>query len=464
AMRLYWASDYLIIQTTHLFGKMKKHIFILIGLFITVQLNAQQFEFTKAKKLGDVINSESEEINPRVSEDGSTLYFTRTFSKKNLGGKYAGQDIWYSERSGSEWGSAKNLKALNNGDNNAVVGLNEEASKLYLINNYTAHPRRVQGLVTSNKDAKDKWSKVTELPVQVEVLNDHYGFYLTPDEEVLVISMMAENSEGEEDLFVSFNNRGNWTQPKHMGSVVNSEGFEISPFLSADKQTLFFASNGFGGEGGSDIFSTTRLDDSWTNWSEPENLGSNINSSSFDAYFVISNSGKVYFASNRGLTGMSDIYSSEGKKVEKQKEEDVVVDEEEEEEEEEKPEEDVEEPKEPEILPIPSNQIVYFPFESAELTDAAQNELREVIKIMASRQDVTVELKGHTDRRGTESYNDDLSARRAKAVMDFLTKNQISGSKIKMLYFGEKQLVSSGSTSQEHQKNRRVEIEYKRTN
>ena len=83
---------------------------------------------------------------------------------------------------------------------------------------------------------------------------------------------------------------------------------------------------------------------------------------------------------------------------------------------------------------------------------------------MASRQDVTVELRGHTDRRGTESYNDDLSARRAKAVMDFLTKNQISGSKIKMLYFGEKQLVSSGSTSQEHQKNRRVEIEYKRTN
>ena len=440
---------------------MKKHILILISLFIAVQLNAQKFEFTKAKKLGDVINSESEEINPRISEDGNTLYFTRTFSKKNLGGKYSGQDIWYSERNGSEWASAKNLKALNNADNNAVVGLNEAANKLYLINNYTAHPRRVQGLVTSEKNSKDKWSDVRELPVEVEVLNDHYGFYLTPDEEVLVISMMADNSVGEEDLFVSFNNNGKWTQPKHMGSVINSEGFEISPFLSSDKQTLYFASNGFGGEGDSDIFSTTRLDDSWTNWSVPENLGSNINSSAFDAYFVISNSGKVYFASNRGLTGMSDIYSSVGKKVEKPKEEEVVV---EEEEEEEIPEEDLEETKDPELLPIPSDQIVYFPFESAELTADAQRELREVVQTIASRQDLIVELRGHTDRRGTESYNNDLSARRAKAVMDFLTKNKISGSKIKMLYFGEKNLATAGSSSEEHQKNRRVEIEYKRTN
>ncbi|MEO1256878.1 MAG: hypothetical protein AAFY41_18610, partial [Bacteroidota bacterium] len=68
---------------------MKKHIIIIISLFLSAQLYAQKLEFSKATKLGNVINSESEEINPRVTQDGSTLYFTRTFSKKNLGGKYA---------------------------------------------------------------------------------------------------------------------------------------------------------------------------------------------------------------------------------------------------------------------------------------------------------------------------------------------------------------------------------------
>jgi len=403
---------------------MRQLIIILLGLLISVQLTAQEFEFTEALKLNDDVNSLSEEINPRITEDGNTLYFTRTFSKKNVGGKYAGQDIWYSQRNGSAWGDAHNLKALNNADNNAVVGLNEEADKLYLINNYSAHPRRVQGLVVTGKTEKNKWSDVSELPVKVEVRNDHYGFYLTPDEEILVISMMAESTLGEEDLFVSFNKDGNWTEPKHLGAVINSTGFEISPFLSADKQTLYFGSNGFGGEGDSDIFSTTRLDDSWVNWSEPKNLGTNINSSAFDAYFVMNNSGNAYFASSRELTGMSDIYYSEAKLIEEAEEEIIEVVEKKEETVEKVADVAVEEPVKEEaivekISPLPEAITIYFDFESDELIQKEKSKLDMIVK-------------------------------------------EIVNEKIQSSYHGEKKLFDEGDEEDNHKMNRRVELVIKK--
>ena len=439
---------------------MKKNLAIICAVLLVTPLMAQRYEFTKAKKLGEEINSAAEDINPRVTEDGQTLYYTRAFSKKNQGGIYSGQDIWFSTKDGSSWSNGKNLKALNNADNNALIGLNEEATKLYLINNYTAHPRRVQGVVYTSKNAKGKWDDVQELPVQVEVQNDHYGFFLSPDEQVLVISMMAEGSEGEEDLFVSFNEGETWSAPKHLGSVINSSGYEISPFLSADKKQLFFSSTGFGGEGDADIFMSTRLDDSWTNWSEPVNLGKNINSSAFDAYFVMTESGEVYFSSSRGLAGMSDIYQSTCTKVvETVEDKPVIADEEEEEDEpEEKP---VDEPK---VLPVPADLIVYFNFESAELTADASNKLRGVVNTLKAREDLVVELRGHTDKRGTENYNDGLSSQRAQAVLKYLTGNQLNKDRFKIYSFGEKQLTSEGNSSEAHRKNRRVEVVYKRSN
>ena len=437
---------------------MKKNLAIILAILVATPIFAQRYEFTKARKLGEEVNTSAEEINPRVSEDGQTLYFTRAFSKKNQGGQYSGQDIWYSTKEGGEWAKGQNLKALNNADNNAVIGLNEAASKLYLINNYTAHPRRVQGVVYSSKTDKNKWSKVEELPVKVEVQNDHYGFFLSPDEEVLVISMMAEGTEGEEDLFVSFRKNGTWTKPLHMGSVINSKGFEISPFLSADKKQLFFSSNGFEGEGDADIFMTTRLDDTWTSWTEPVNLGKSINSPSFDAYFVMTESGQVYFSSSRGVAGMSDIYSATCSLIpEDTVEKEVIAEEEEEEEEEIVPEDKP-------VLPVPSDLIVYFDFESADLTADATNMLRGVVKTLNSRQDLVVELRGHTDKRGEESFNDELSRKRAEAVYNYLVSNQLSEDRFKIFSFGESKPATQGTTSQEHQKNRRVEVVYKRPN
>jgi len=113
-----------------------------------------------------------------------------------------------------------------------------------------------------------------------------------------------------EDLFVSFKKNGTWSAPKNLGKTINTNGFEISPFLSADEKTLFFASNGLNGVGDADIFFTKRLDDSWENWTAPKNLGNDVNTSGFDAYFTIAPDLKTaYFCSGDNAESSSDIYS-----------------------------------------------------------------------------------------------------------------------------------------------------------
>jgi hypothetical protein len=76
-----------------------------------------------------------------------------------------------------------------------------------------------------------------------------------------------------------------------MGDVINTELEESSPFLAPDNETLYFASEGHNGHGGFDIYVTKRLDDTWTNWSKPENLGPAVNSANDDEFFSITQYG-----------------------------------------------------------------------------------------------------------------------------------------------------------------------------
>jgi outer membrane protein OmpA-like peptidoglycan-associated protein len=99
----------------------------------------------------------------------------------------------------------------------------------------------------------------------------------------------------------------------NLGSVINTPFSEYSPYLHPDGQTLYFSSNGHAGLGGLDLYKTTRLNkNSWTEWSEPVNLGKEINTAYNDwGYQVVAQGDQAYFA-RVGLGdsfGGSDIYA-----------------------------------------------------------------------------------------------------------------------------------------------------------
>ena len=128
----------------------------------------------------------------------------------------------------------------------------------------------------------------------------------------MLVSIEEHGNTGKKDLYVSFkipHTTQKWTTPLSLGENVNTEEDEMTPYLASDNTTLFFSTDGRGGEGGQDVFITTRLDDTWTSWSEPENVGNVVNTAASDAYFVLTNDEEsAYFSVGVG-TEKADIYT-----------------------------------------------------------------------------------------------------------------------------------------------------------
>lgn len=278
---------------------------------------AQDIEFEALNKLPAFINSSCEEILPVVSPDGKTLYFARAACNTNTGGVAGGSDIWMSEYNSQtkEWSRPKNSgDVFNDKGNNAVVGVSTDGNTIYQIN--TSPSKRIKGVYFSKK-MNGKWTQPQLEPVAFLETEQYFGLYVAPDFRTIIASMKRSEGVGEEDLYVSRKDgAGQWSEPKNLGTTINTIGFEISPFLSPDGKRIYFASNGHRGLGGSDILYADRLDDTWTKWSAPVNLGNVINTEGFDAYFSMNDS-VAWFSSSNGVS--SDIYRAQVKKPVDQK-------------------------------------------------------------------------------------------------------------------------------------------------
>lgn len=425
--------------------------FLFIYLISSIQTaEAQNYTFGRAIKLGESINSGAEESMPIVSPDGNKLFFVRTFHDDNVGGKYSGQDIWVSIKNEfGDWMPANNdLPELNNNRNNAVIGVNNDESALFLTNAYNPINTTVLGVARSIK-ISNYWSKPNDINISgIDSRNSFIGFYMNKNENVLLISMNYRNTQGEEDLFISLkNDNGIWSTPENLGTTINTSGYEISPFLSDDGKLLFFASNGHSGFGEADIFMSRRLYDSWGIWSEPINLGNNINSSAFDAYFFLHDNKIAYFASNRS-GGLSDIYTSEVTALETTKEAALLSEN----------KYKLTETEINELLGMPATRNIYFDFASSEVAPSSIELINFLASKLQTKRQYHIELIGHTDKEGTDEFNQTLSEDRAESVAKYFENYGIDSLRIQTTGVGETQPLVAEGTAEEIAKNRRVEI------
>ena len=267
----------------------------------------QEWDFGALRKLSGNVNTQHEEILPMMSPDGKTLFFGRAAFPENVGGKFAGADIWISkyDETTLDWGKPQNEKTFNNKGTNAVIGINEKGDVLYLLN--TTGTKKTEGIYYSNK-VNNSWGDAKLIPIPGLDTEDFLGAYVSPDLKVIIFSMNGAESRGNEDLYISQkNSKGEWSKPRNLGSTINTTGFEMAPFLSPDKRRLYFSSNGHPGYGNSDIFYSDRLYESWDVWSAPKNLGLKINSPAFESFFSIYHDSVAFFASTR-QRGFSDVY------------------------------------------------------------------------------------------------------------------------------------------------------------
>ncbi len=288
-----------------------------IPISVSVGVAADLSDHLMIQKLDKTINSEYKEIRPLVSPDGYTLYFSRKNHPENIGGTADPEDIWYSEFDYeiNEWEEAKNIgPPLNNKQANFISSISPDGNAMTVIlgNIYQKNKKMKPGVSISTKSSEG-WSKPVPLDIINPFIENNDGdYFLAQNRKTLIIAVERFDTFGGKDLYVSFQmTSGKWTEPLNVGNDINSASNESAPFLAADNETLYFSSNGYSGFGGADIYISRRLDETWQNWTTPENLGNTINSLEEDIFFNIPPSGQYAYFSKGNTEYDADIYRVE---------------------------------------------------------------------------------------------------------------------------------------------------------
>jgi len=479
----------------------------------------------KKENLGNRVNSPTRELAPIISADGDYLFFTRDGHPDNIG-PFRKQDIWMAVKSDDDSFSYPiNLnKPLNDEFVNFAVSLSADANKLLVGNIYLPNKNYKKGLSFSTYDG-EYWSFPDSLIIEdFYNLESKSSYNLSANGKILLMAVQRKESYGKTDIYVSFlNDDGGWSKPKSLGNIINTAEEEISPFLASDNKTLYFSTSGYPGYGSSDMFLSKRLDDTWENWSEPLNLGSQINTKGWDAYYSITASGDfAYFVSSENSIGLEDIFRV--KLPQAAKPESVVlikgkvinV----------KTNEPIKADIKFELLPsgkelgiATSNKLsgefrivlpggkkygfraeaegfisineninienlgeynekqvnlslspietgtqfrinnIFFETGKWDLLDDSFSELNRLAEFLIKNSNMVISITGHTDNIGNDRDNLELSKKRALSVKNYLLSKGIDEVRIKSKGLGESKPISSNLDDEGRQKNRRVEFE-----
>jgi hypothetical protein len=245
------------------------------------------------------INDGYSNLNPTVSNSGNELWFTKSSHPDNIGQPHD-QDIWCSNRVKGVWRKPTNqIPGINTVFNDLIIG-QSEGNKLFILQYMHGLDDQLTEIKAFRKSDEQF---VLDHKIQIprnHFLGEFFGFFVAQDESFIILSMKGEFSFGKEDLYVMLNQNGKWSSPLHLGARINTSGFEMSPYMANDGLHLFFSSEGHNSYGSGDIFVSSRLDDTWQNWSKPINLGPNINTPNFEAYFTLDElNHEGYFVTNR---------------------------------------------------------------------------------------------------------------------------------------------------------------------
>lgn len=273
---------------------------------LTINLPPNLSKGLVKENMGPNLNTAADDLTPKVTADGKTLYFGREYYEGNIGGTADGEDYYVSTFNGTEWTKAENLGSpINSETVNNIMAVSTD-------NNYVLFADATDFWI--RKRSESGWAEPEKIGITFTNTGKYFESCLSADGKAILFT--AKNSSNlynrdpdERDIYVSTQDRnGVWSTPLNLGPDVNTDADEVSPYLAADGRTLYFASTGRPGYGGSDIFMTKRTGDGWTKWSQPLNLGPEINTSSFDAYYVLSAAGDyAYMVSDLNGFGKADL-------------------------------------------------------------------------------------------------------------------------------------------------------------
>ena len=479
----------------------------------------------KPESLGPGVNSTGGDISPVITADGKRLYFGRYPYMGNIGDPST-EDIWYTDlQPDGTWGPAQNIGApLNNYASNFLVSISPDRNSAIVGNTYYSNGAPKGAGLSSTYMTENGWSIPKEIRIDRYYNDDQFSeLCLDPSGMILMMTVQRDDTRGQKDLYFARRKpNGMFSEPINCGPVLNTWGNEISPFIAADGVTLFFATDGRKGYGDMDIWMSRRLDDTWTNWSEPKNVGPLINTPQWDAYFTIpAKADYAYFSGASPTDGSSDLYRAKlpkglkplpvalisGRVLDAATKKpiatavsyesltkgvtagiarseptkgsySIVL-----------PVGDLygfraeldgfypvsdqldtrslaeytEITRDLYLAPIAKNQTitlnnVFFDFRQSVLRPESHAELDRLAAFLIQRPTMVIELGGHTDNIGSAGANMDLSRQRVNAVKEYLVSRGVEVARMKTVAHGATKPLVKNNSEDARRRNRRVEF------
>ncbi len=284
---------------------------LIILLIFLANLNSSSGQKEQIKfRLSDGINRFQPVIVPVINPNQTILFVDRQNHPENKGGLNDHDDIWVSKKINGVWSGLSNLGYANTSFSDVLFTVSPDGNQALVYHNEgdTTIAGSFYMYELENGNLINK--KALQIKNFYNKSTNFYG-HLSSDGKKLLLSLERDDSRGSLDLYISFYDSISdlWSEPKNLGSKINTAGIEIAPFLGYDDLTLYFSSNGHQGFGKLDLYLSRRLDDSWQNWSVPINLGEQINSNQDDNCLYLSVlADTAYIVSYDSINARQGIY------------------------------------------------------------------------------------------------------------------------------------------------------------
>ncbi len=409
-----------------------------------------------------------------ISPDGKTMLLGYTTTDNKTVAKYLGiklgqgsLDIFVSRWKKDHWTEPENLgPPVNSPDWEAHVCFSPDGKAIYFV---STRPGGLGGtdIWVSKWDGK-RWSQPENLGEPVNTPGDEYSPFMAADGKTLYFSSDGHPGLGDQDIFFTKLENGKWSQPTNMGKPYNTPGDDRFFSVPASGDYMFFARDN-NGNGISHIYRVKLEKDKAP---EPVTL---VHGRVFDAntgkplaatvqaqlletgqvvqqletdpgtgdFTLILPKRAVYGVIARSKTG-DYTYSSFNYDLTQEKtyrESRLEIG----------------------LSPVASGvsfsiRNILFDFDSYRIRPESKPELARLADFMKHHPNISVIIQGHTDDRGSQSYNQELSQRRAQAVMQALIEMGVDAKRMKAVGFGETRPLVENTDEEHRQMNRRVEI------
>lgn len=418
--------------------------------------------WTTATSISDKINTSNNEGASTISADGRTLIFTSCEEENSMGSC----DLFISFKNGESWTKPRNLgQTVNSIYWDSQPSLSADGRILYFSSN---RPGGQGGRdLWMTRYEKDQWTRPVNAGTKVNTAKDEVTPYLHFNNQTLIFSSAGHLGFGGFDLFKAEIEDSLPGSPDNLGFGINNELDQISMTIAADGTFGLFAQEFNDAQGGrfsklakvdfgenmiienEAVYVTGHVLDKVTK--EPVKAIITLNDLSSEAlsYRTQSDglSGSFYFVltkgSSYGVFVKADNYLFEDFTFDVQSQ-------------------DAGNPDSLTIYLQPLQvdaqltlENIYFEFDSYDLSIKSRSELANISKFLKANR-VQVEISGHTDSRGLEDYNQNLSEKRAQTVYEYLLKLGVSASKITYKGYGSEQLLIEKDP--ESPRNRRIDF------